>query len=132
MTESESGFYVTLTSNSSLTYFPTNNAASFTAQLINPIQLNSSEWEVGLKEITFPSTWKNVKDGSNTLEYSLRLLTPRYPAQFVNDHNKVPDNQKYKLTSEEITFKNDVSIYLEFTGNPRNETSKMCEMHITR
>ena len=47
-------FYITLYSNASQKLYPDNTQASFTCHLAQPIDLGStSDWEVGLCEISF-------------------------------------------------------------------------------
>ena len=52
-------FYLTLPSNSSMTFHPENTLTHYFTQLPKTIQLDG-EWEVGLAEIQFPHTWNNV------------------------------------------------------------------------
>lgn len=70
-------FYLILPSNSSINYFPGNTTACYSTKLVNQIHL-SGEWEVGLKEITFPKTWiegQKEKNGTITLlrEHAFQL-----------------------------------------------------------
>jgi len=58
-------FYITLFSNASEHLYPDNKIAAFTIQLAQPIILDPSEnWEVGLCEISSPST---MPIGDNTI-----------------------------------------------------------------
>ena len=57
-----SRFYVTLPSNSSIEYYPNNTVARYTTKLANKIELEG-DWEVGLAEISMPSTVDNVVQG---------------------------------------------------------------------
>ena len=52
-------FYLTLPSNSSLVYFPNNNASHFTTKLPQPQELDG-EYEVGLAEVQFSNSYQNV------------------------------------------------------------------------
>src|SRR5258705_1377917 len=52
-------FYLTLPSNSSMNYFPDNTLAKFTTKLPAPILLQD-DWEVGLAEIIYPTSFYNV------------------------------------------------------------------------
>ena len=54
--------YVTLTSNSSTNFFPTNSPSKFTVQLPHPLSL-TGEWEVALTEIQFTNSYYNVQGG---------------------------------------------------------------------
>jgi len=51
-------FYVTLPSESSGYYFPSNTVANFKTKLATPIELKRNEWEVGLFEIFYPKGCK--------------------------------------------------------------------------
>ena len=53
-------FYLTLTSNSSMEYFPDNTVTKYTPSLPQTVDLDGS-WEVGLAEIQYPHSWYNVK-----------------------------------------------------------------------
>ena len=52
-------FYLTLPSNSSLAYFPDNKASHFTTKLPQPQELDG-EYEVGLAELQFSNSYRNV------------------------------------------------------------------------
>jgi hypothetical protein len=54
-----SDFYLTLPSNSSMSFYPENTLSSFTTRLPNSIDLDG-DWEVGLVEIQYPHNWYNV------------------------------------------------------------------------
>ena len=47
-------FYITLPSDSSAYYFPTNTIDDFKTKLATRIELQLEEWEVGLVEIYYP------------------------------------------------------------------------------
>jgi len=47
-------FYVTLLSEISRYYFPSNTIANFKTKLATPIELHPDKWEVGLFEISYP------------------------------------------------------------------------------
>ena len=55
---SQSSFFVTLSSNSSSPYFQ-NTPSNFKVQLAQNLELEG-KWEVGLTEITFQQSWKNL------------------------------------------------------------------------
>src|SRR6188508_1851137 len=52
-------FYLTLPSNSSSKYFPSNTLTHFVTKLHNDVTL-SGEWEVALVDIMYPQNWYNV------------------------------------------------------------------------
>ncbi len=62
-------FYITLPSNSSEDVYGKQSLCSFKTHLAKPLHLDVSEWEVGLAEIIYPHTWKNVKNGKFCLKY---------------------------------------------------------------
>ena len=57
-----SQFYVTLPSNSSEEYYGIQPLCNYRTRLAKPVDLNVDEWEVGLAEIIYPHTWKNMTD----------------------------------------------------------------------
>lgn len=63
-------FYVTLISDSSLSYFPNNKVSQFTTQLPNAINLNG-EWEMALVDFIYPHTWYNVRSDNNLFGFDL-------------------------------------------------------------
>lgn len=66
-------FYITLPSNSSMSYFPNNTTTSFCTQLPRRFDLHGN-WEIGLVEFHYPQTFENVShlNGGNliTVTYS--------------------------------------------------------------
>ena len=65
----ESGqFYMTLPSNSSMTYFPDNTLAEYKVKLPNHVDLSES-WEVGLASITYPHTWYTIREENRRFYY---------------------------------------------------------------
>ena len=82
-------FYVTLPSNSSFDYYPSNTLSDFTTKLFKPIDL-SGEWEVALTEISFPLSYYNITEPFNEIFYSgdgsgLNADTIRVPPGYYND-----------------------------------------------
>ncbi|GFY46538.1 uncharacterized protein TNIN_475211 [Trichonephila inaurata madagascariensis] len=63
-------FYVTLTSDSSVNFFPENKISHFKTQLPSPVCLNG-EWEVGLSEIIYLHSWLNVNETNNYFRYKV-------------------------------------------------------------
>lgn len=54
-------FYLTLPSNSSENYFGRQKLSHFKTKLPHVLQLDADEWEVGLSEIIYPFSWKNLQ-----------------------------------------------------------------------
>ena len=52
-------FYMTLPSNSSLSFFPENTLTNYTTKLMNPVEL-TDQWELSLCEILYPRSWYTV------------------------------------------------------------------------
>ena len=57
-------FYVTLFSNASKDVFPDNTMKAFTIHLAKPIDLSSSDWEVGLTEVAYKAPNRQIKQGT--------------------------------------------------------------------
>ena len=66
-----SNFYLTLPSNSSMSYYEDNTLASFTTRLPNTIDLEG-DWEVGLVEIQYPHNWFNVPSEVTARSFRMR------------------------------------------------------------
>ncbi len=54
-----SSFYLTLPSNSSMDFYPSNTLANYITKLPQLFDL-AGEWEVGLSEIQYPISWYNI------------------------------------------------------------------------
>ena len=59
MTSSD-GFYMTLSSDGSVDFYPDNTLSHFTNRLVQPVDLTEGEWEVGLMEMMFPTALDNI------------------------------------------------------------------------
>lgn len=75
-------FYVTLPSNVSIEFFPTNTTTNYTTLLKTPLRLNT-EYEVGLAEIIYNQSWK-VNLGK----------------VFINDRNIITEKKLYAVDGE--------------------------------
>jgi hypothetical protein len=69
-------FYMTLPSNSSMMFHPTNTAAKFTTVLSQHVEL-MGDWEVALSEICIPATWYNITSEDYWFELNGRRLALR-------------------------------------------------------
>lgn len=63
---SGSSFYLTLLSNSSMSYYPDNTTANYSTKLPKTVKLEG-EWVVGLVEFHYPCTMFNVQEHENIL-----------------------------------------------------------------
>ena len=65
MEDNRDNFYVTLFSNASNEIYALNSQTSFTNRLAHPIDLDSSsDWEVGLSEITYKPPQRSIIQGA--------------------------------------------------------------------
>lgn len=61
--------YVTLPSNASWKEFPDNTNSDYKTRLSRPLALEGGEWEVGLTDVQFNNTWRNIDEGEFSLNY---------------------------------------------------------------
>lgn len=84
-------FYVTLSSDSSMEYFPDNTISHFVTRLPSSLELKG-EWEVGLSEFMYPHTWHNVTAQTNLIGFGInddkKEMGRRIPEGF---YASVPD-----------------------------------------
>lgn len=79
--ELKSEFFVTLLSNASANYFPSNTQSSFRTKLSAPLMLNA-EYEVAIVETFIPRNWFNIGNHNNA--YTLTSITKeRIPLEYV-------------------------------------------------
>ena len=94
---SHSHFYVTLPSNSSEQYYGRQPLNHFKTKLPHPLPLDRNDWEVGLAEIIYPYSWKNVKTAA-----VIRLG--------VSDLKRNIDTGRYSI--HEVSFTIQISNYM--------------------
>jgi hypothetical protein len=71
-------FYVTLSSDSSCYYYPTNTIANFTNKLATHLKLQHNKCEVGLVEISYSNGY-NIRFRHNTIRLdSQEVILPIY------------------------------------------------------
>ncbi len=71
-------FYITLPSNSSMTYYPENKISLYRTKLPRAVSLPEN-WEMGLCELIFPANWDNVIRGGNDVTFRMKagkITTP--------------------------------------------------------
>lgn len=68
MSESEGSFYLTLLSNSSMSYFPNNMTSSFSTKLPKTVKLDGV-WAVGVVEFQYPCTMLTVREHENVIYF---------------------------------------------------------------
>jgi hypothetical protein len=89
-----SHFYITLPSDSSMSFFPNNTVAEFTTKLPDRIILDG-DYEVALSELIYPHSFSNIRNDDRSLYMEIRRsndgsLESRY----------ILDNDYYENTSE--------------------------------
>ena len=60
-------FYLTLPSNSSLDFYPSNTLTHYTTVLAQDVDLYG-QWEVGLSEIQYPRSWHNIQKNTGWID----------------------------------------------------------------
>lgn len=126
---SRENFYLTLPSNSSVSYFPNNKTTNFSTKLPKPIKLEG-EWSVGVVEFQYPCTMFTVQENQNIMYVSKRMIVPNdvepstvtykshIPASSYENINDVltalNSREQFKLRQDNI------SKYIMLTGNIDN------------
>lgn len=80
-----SQFYITLPSDSSMTYYPNNTVARYTTKLAQRIHLDG-DYEVGLCEIIYAKSWNNFSPGDMTMVCKTVDDMPYGSVKFVSGH----------------------------------------------
>ena len=62
-------FYLTLPSNSSMKYFPSNTLTNYTTKLQNRVELDTNKWEMALVEVHYPYSILNITRFNNYIQY---------------------------------------------------------------
>jgi hypothetical protein len=70
-------FFLTLASNSSMSYYPDNKTSNFTVQLPKTITLEG-KWNVALAEVHYQNTFLNVSEGSNSISYRQKMYSEMF------------------------------------------------------
>lgn len=70
----KNNFYITLPSNSSMEYYPSNTLAKYTTKLHRRIVLDNADWEVALVEMQYPTLFETVTENKDMwIQYSVKL-----------------------------------------------------------
>ena len=120
-------FYLTLPSNSSLKYFPENNAAEFKTKLAQTINLRGT-WEVALAEIQYCRSWTNVSDDMlfyyGTPASPRRLTIEAGYYETLEDLLDILQNKLDETVKDQIKFK-----YRKHIGKVQISLSNDIEIH---
>ena len=110
-------FFITLPSNSSLTYFPNNDPSEYKTKLAQSISL-LGKWEVALAEIQYCRSWNNVINDMvfyyGTIANPYNLVIPAGHYETANDILKIVRDNMDDTVKEKIKIK-----YYHHTGKFR-------------
>ena len=93
-------FYMTLPSNSSMAYFPSNTMAEFTTKLPKEVNL-TGQWSVGLSDIMFPKSFAFSKTFFDVYSAGLQSkdpggeAPPRYQKRYTTEDEYFPSNYHF-------------------------------------
>jgi len=110
-----SRFHLTVSSNSSMDYYPENTVVRFTMKLLNNIDLDG-EWKVGLSETSVPSHVHNVFEGlcyydiylANTFIHRINLTPGQIPLQskpLLVEFSHESDSRKVKMAVHLVAYR---------------------------
>ena len=104
-------FYLTLPSDSSMDYFPSNTQCCFKVMLPKTLHIGKEQWEVALAQLITPSQFLNISEKEAEFEIitrdvalqkllikSTKKLPPVLPIDFTKDENKSPNKWSMKFT----------------------------------
>ena len=114
-------FSVTLPSDSSGYYFPSNTIANQKTKLATPIELQPDKWEVGLVEISYPKEYKNLFLINALRLHSTEVSFPVKHYESVYDLTKLPHfGEPYRKENFIITFSEYINKYKPRDSQVRN------------
>jgi hypothetical protein len=115
-------FYLTLPSDSSGYYFPSNTIANFTTKLATPLELEAGVWEVGLVTISYPEGYKKRLLHNSIRTDSGQIIFPVKHYESVYD--LLTNIPQFQEPQEKETFTGIFSHYInEYTT--RDKSSKV-------
>ena len=98
---SSDGFYLTLPSDGSMATFPNNTVAQFKTLLPQTIDLTDGEWEVGLTELMYASSVKNISEEEAFFDL---LITHQFSAHIKDpNHFKINRFHMEKIHSTSLS-----------------------------
>lgn len=115
-------FYLTLPSDSSAVYYPSNSVAHYVTKLPERIRFEDGDYEVGLSEIVYPHTWYNV-DNRNEIYWigMLDVITSRLERIYIKSgYYRNGDEFASSLTQQATRALIDAKFtYIKLTGRMR-------------
>ena len=109
-------FYLTLPSNSSMTFHPDNTLTHYFTQLPKTIDV-TGDWEVGLAEIQYPHSWYNIMEPA-----SIVITVPEL-SNFIDDLSQLTCSEGYNRACE-ISKENGLPMPSHITIQPGYYTAK--------
>lgn len=87
-------FYLTLPSNSSSSYYPSNTVANYKTHLPRTVQLAGGIWEVAVVEVHFPCSFLTVDDNAVVYVYNTVDARPSYNGKVLTEDYDGSSNNK--------------------------------------
>jgi hypothetical protein len=130
----DSGFLVTLPSNSNMSTHPSNEPANYTVKLAEPLQLEG-EWEAALVSVQYTPSWMSLSHAIKLVvvhsEFSVRHM--KYPAIYRSDASTINDIHSLALyeVNNEIAKDTDFTLITERVAlSCPTEVIKICRATI--
>ena len=95
-----SQFTVSLPSDSSKDNYPNNKTSNYRTKLAVDVDLSHGEWEVGLLDIQYPTSWLNVME--NEMTGTLSVNSTRPWIEFAVPKGSYPDSQTFLKTLDDV------------------------------
>jgi hypothetical protein len=124
MSDTRTGFYVTLLSDASRALYPQNSCARFTTRLRTPLDLRG-DWEVALVDLSYPHNWYNVPKSLLVFTYLIEKEKP------------MVDVERYALTElvlleesapKNLANTNEMNVRFDWSEEPLSEEQKILIM----
>ena len=111
-----SQFTVSLPSDSSKENYPNNKISNYRTKLAVDVDLSQGEWEVGLLDIQYPTSWLNVME--NEMAGTLTVNSGKPWMEFAVPKGSYPDSQSFLKTLDDVLkSKSEGYIYLKQNAN---------------
>ena len=124
--------YVTLPSNGF--DFPENTLSTYTVRLERPLVLEAGQWEVGLADMQYPTSWVNVPDGIITYSFTNAAGAKEEMGYYVRPGRYSTHGELIKEFNRVLISynkENDVSMYYDTVRNKTFLTIKDEDMALT-
>lgn len=88
--DEKSGFYLTVTSDSSMKEYENNRTSAFSVNLAKPLTLSGGSWEIGLAEVIYPMTIENVTKDNNNFIYEFKKISKNNAPEILSTTVSIP------------------------------------------